>query len=289
MRLALALELPSARRRGRGRPSARRSSSSDAREVSALEVLGDLDHPSAGCYCYARLEPGFGEQLAQALEAGEHPALDRPERLAEPLGELGLREAAVVGELDRLALLGREPAERLLDDLALASAQRRLVSVAGPAGSGSASSGSARRRSSRRTRSTARRWTSVRIQVLAFARSARSGRRRARPRGTPPARRPRRAPRRGGSAARARRRRGRSGRRARPARPRRPRATSASSASSESCARSRAHGRLRATRCAVPAAGRAIGLLTAADTSGRFRPEEDRQRRRVRATARARA
>ena len=40
-----------------------------------------------------------------------------------------------------------------------------------PDGSGAPSSGSARRRCSRRTRSTARRWTSVRIHVEAFARS----------------------------------------------------------------------------------------------------------------------
>ena len=47
----------------------------------------------------------------------------RPSRL----GELGLREAAVVGELDRLALVGRELAQRLLDDLALRAQPRLLV------------------------------------------------------------------------------------------------------------------------------------------------------------------
>src|SRR3954452_21955264 len=52
-------------------------------------------------------EPGLVEQVAQAGEAGEHPALDRPERLVEPLGELALGKPAVVAELERLALLGR--------------------------------------------------------------------------------------------------------------------------------------------------------------------------------------
>ena len=45
------------------------------------------------------------QKLAQAREPGEHSALDRAERLPETLGELRLRIAAVVGELDRLALL----------------------------------------------------------------------------------------------------------------------------------------------------------------------------------------
>ena len=64
------------------------------------------------------LEPGFDQQQLQALEPGEHSALDRSERLAEPLGQLRLRQAAVVGELDRLSLVGRETAQRVLDDLA---------------------------------------------------------------------------------------------------------------------------------------------------------------------------
>ena len=52
-------------------------------------------------------------------EAGEHAALDRAERLAEPLGELGLGEATVVRELDRLSLLIGKPRERGLDALTL--------------------------------------------------------------------------------------------------------------------------------------------------------------------------
>ena len=50
-----------------------------------------------------------------------------PERLAEPLRQLRLREAAVVGELDRLALVGGQLAERLLDDLPLRAQPRLLV------------------------------------------------------------------------------------------------------------------------------------------------------------------
>src|SRR5438094_317889 len=61
----------------------------------------------------------FAQVLAQPREAREHAALDRAERLAEALGELGLGVAAVVGELDRLALLGRELPQGLADRLAL--------------------------------------------------------------------------------------------------------------------------------------------------------------------------
>src|SRR5207253_3156919 len=57
----------------------------------------------------------FRELVAQPRKAGEHPALDRPDRLAEPLGELGLRVPAEVRELDRLALLGRQYTERRAD------------------------------------------------------------------------------------------------------------------------------------------------------------------------------
>ena len=108
-----------------------------------------------------------------AAEAGEHAALDRPERLAEPLRELALREPAVVGELERLALLGRQLRSASCTSAA-AEAERGLVlgGRRGGAAPAARSSGSPRRVSSRRTRSTARRWTSVRIHVLALARSA---------------------------------------------------------------------------------------------------------------------
>src|SRR5205807_9227021 len=62
---------------------------------------------------------GLREQLPEPREPCEHPALDRTERLPEPLRELGLREAAVVGELDRLALPVGELCQRGLDALAL--------------------------------------------------------------------------------------------------------------------------------------------------------------------------
>ena len=110
------------------------------------------------------------QQLAQAREPGEHPTLDRTERLPEPLGELGLREAAVVRELERLALRVGELPQRVLDALALQRSQASS-SAASATRLGASSSASVRRRCSRRTMSTARRWTSVRIQVLAFARS----------------------------------------------------------------------------------------------------------------------
>ena len=71
------------------------------------------------------------------MQTGEHPALDRPERLVELRGELRLREAAVVGELDRLALLGREPAKRVADDLGPRAGNDLLVrSRAGGLGQG---------------------------------------------------------------------------------------------------------------------------------------------------------
>src|SRR5581483_7660772 len=68
-----------------------------------------------------------GQELAEPLEAREHPALDRAERQAEALGELGLRETAVVGELDRLPLFLRQLSERLLDDLPLRAEPGFLV------------------------------------------------------------------------------------------------------------------------------------------------------------------
>src|SRR5689334_17740671 len=63
------------------------------------------------CYLSGRSDPDarvLAQLLAQACKPGEHAALDRSEWLAKAFRELGLRVAAVVGELDRLALLGRE-------------------------------------------------------------------------------------------------------------------------------------------------------------------------------------
>src|SRR5205085_12464954 len=74
------------------------------------------------------------EQLAEAAEAGKHPALDRTQGLSEAVSELRLREPAVVGELDRLALLVRKASERLLDSLPLEAEPDRLVGRGARAG-----------------------------------------------------------------------------------------------------------------------------------------------------------
>src|SRR5436190_385402 len=61
-----------------------------------------------------RFSVGLREQLPQAREPREHPALDRTDGLSEPLRKLGLCEAPVVGELERLTLLvGQLPQCRL--------------------------------------------------------------------------------------------------------------------------------------------------------------------------------
>src|SRR5205085_3594332 len=62
---------------------------------------------------------GLREQVAQPAKAAEHPGFDRTDRLSEPLRELGLREAAVVRELEGLALLIRKLPQRELHALAL--------------------------------------------------------------------------------------------------------------------------------------------------------------------------
>ena len=77
-------------------------------------------------YGYEPSRPAWSSRAPQPREAGEHPALDRPERLVETLRELALGEAAVVAELQRLALLGRQLGERLLHDPALET-ERSLV------------------------------------------------------------------------------------------------------------------------------------------------------------------
>src|SRR5206468_9000599 len=53
------------------------------------------------------------ELAAQLLQAQPHPALDGADRRLEHLGDLRMREAAEVGQLDDLALLGWERSERL--------------------------------------------------------------------------------------------------------------------------------------------------------------------------------
>src|SRR5207248_661612 len=80
---------------------------------------------------------GLGEQLTQAREAREHPAFDRTDGLAEPLRELGLAEAAVVRQLERLALLvGEHPQRETVGDAAEAVIKlgERLLVRAGDKG-----------------------------------------------------------------------------------------------------------------------------------------------------------
>ena len=110
----------------------------DAREVPPLEMLRYLDHEVR---MLRGLVTRFRQQHPQALEAGEHAALDGAERLPEPLGELGLGEPSVVGELDRLALLGGQAAQRVRtisrararDDALVGAGARRLGSTTRPA------------------------------------------------------------------------------------------------------------------------------------------------------------
>jgi hypothetical protein len=58
-----------------------------------------------------------------------HPALDRTQRLSEPIRELRLRVPAEVGELDRLALLVGELRQRARDALALEPQPDRFVGL----------------------------------------------------------------------------------------------------------------------------------------------------------------
>src|SRR5262249_40979825 len=67
------------------------------------------------------------QQLAQPGEPGEGAALDRPERLPELLRNLRLRQAAVVRELDRLALVRGQLLERVLNDAAMEADRGPLV------------------------------------------------------------------------------------------------------------------------------------------------------------------
>src|SRR5262249_59009924 len=70
---------------------------------------------------------GLAQQLAEAREAGEHPALDGTDRLPEPLRELRLCEASVVRELERLALRIGQLLQRELHTLTLQPQPRALV------------------------------------------------------------------------------------------------------------------------------------------------------------------
>ena len=72
----------------------------------------------------------FGQQDAQTLQPREHAALDRAQRLIQPLSELRLRETAVVREFDRLPLLGGQAPEGGTDDLSAGACDHGLVGAA---------------------------------------------------------------------------------------------------------------------------------------------------------------
>src|SRR5438876_10255366 len=67
------------------------------------------------------------QELAQALDRVARPALDRPERLTELGRDLDLREAAVVRELDRAPLRGRQRRERVGDRATRANRLRHIT------------------------------------------------------------------------------------------------------------------------------------------------------------------
>ena len=80
------------------------------------------------------VDPGFhGSSVASARssrsprEPRKHPALDRTERYPEPFGQLGLGVAAVVGELERLALHVRQLPESTLNPLPLEAEPGRIL------------------------------------------------------------------------------------------------------------------------------------------------------------------
>jgi hypothetical protein len=76
--------------------------------------------------------PSRGRRAARAgAEAREHPALDRTDGLSELFGELRLREAAVVRELERLALLVGQLLQRPLHPFPLQTQPCLFVGSAG--------------------------------------------------------------------------------------------------------------------------------------------------------------
>ena len=119
---------PSAGRRGRARPAAPRALQSATRRKSRpfrLSTARMLERLGA-----------YGASTSSPASASSSRSRFRPVNirlLIVPSGEPSrsassrLREAAVVGELDRLALVGRELAQRLLDDLPLRAQPRLLV------------------------------------------------------------------------------------------------------------------------------------------------------------------
>src|SRR5207244_11849183 len=72
----------------------------------------------------------LAQDLPQARQSGEHPALDRSDRLSKLLGELRLREAAVVREIERLTLRVRQLLLRALLVIDLETKSRHLSTTA---------------------------------------------------------------------------------------------------------------------------------------------------------------
>ena len=101
--------------RGAGRAGSRSAPASRRRSKAPRAGLTDLPAVSwARPRDTASLLLRLAEKLAEAAQAGEHAALDRSERDAEALGELRLRQAAVVGELEGLSLFAWELGQRRL-------------------------------------------------------------------------------------------------------------------------------------------------------------------------------
>ena len=204
------------------------SSSTTTATFSSAAASWGGSESSARCTCSSN---GHSASRSRSLrEPGEHPALDRAERDAEPLGELRLGQAAVVGELERLPLVGRQLREGGLDAAAFLAHGGLLVGRLRRGDRRVVERRPSRRRSSRRTRSTARRWTSVISQVETVPRAgSKAAAVRQAPRNASCTASSRERLDRAGRARRARRRCGRSGRRARrePARRRAPSAPGA--------------------------------------------------------------
>ena len=156
---------PGGRRRPRRRPGrARRARAAETSTSSSSWVWEPRVHAVSVC-------PVLGQEIAQARERGVRARLDGAERLAQAVGQLGLRQPVEVGQREHLALRRRQKVERDVDAPPLdASSTVRGTSSAATV-SGSSAVGCAGRASSRRTRSTALWCTSDRSHVEAFARA----------------------------------------------------------------------------------------------------------------------